>query len=123
MKVIKPVGARVFVEDLEPEVSLVKRGAAVGLSIVVLDENAPKPTTGRVVAVGDDPVIQAMCKIGDVVCFKWSAGVYQQVQGKQYRCLEYREIISCITEQEAPEEQALPQLDDRTSEPSSDPKS
>jgi co-chaperonin GroES (HSP10) len=107
---ITPMGDRIFVDELEPEVSLVKRAEAVGLSIVVNNENVPRPTTGIVVAVGDDPLIQERCKIGDVVSFASHAGVYQQVSGKQYRCLEGREIISRIRNvtPQAPPKQAKP---------------
>lgn len=97
-KIIVPMGDRIFVEELEPEVSVVKRAQAAGLYAVVAPENEPKATTGIVVAIGDDPLIQSRCRLGDIVSFGWSAGVYQQVEGKQYRCLEGREIISLIRE-------------------------
>jgi co-chaperonin GroES (HSP10) len=97
-KYIIPMGDRIFVEELEPETSLQKRAEASGISIVVLDENIPRPTTGVVVAIGDDPLIQSRCKLGDIVSFSQHAGVYQQVEGKQYRCIEGREIISLIRE-------------------------
>src|SRR5258707_1706398 len=89
---IVPMGDRIFVEEIEPEVSLVNRARAAGLYAVVTEENVPKPTTGRIVAVGDDPLIQSRCKLGDVVSFSAHAGVYQEVEGKTYRCLEGREI-------------------------------
>jgi len=37
-----PIGARVLVQDLEPSVSLVERGRAVGLSVVVLVRKRPQ---------------------------------------------------------------------------------
>lgn len=97
-KVIVPMGDRIFVEELEPETSLQKRAEASGLHIITLDENVPKPTTGVIVAIGDDPLIQSRCKLGDVVCFSKHAGIMQLVEGKEYRCLEGREIISLIRE-------------------------
>jgi co-chaperonin GroES (HSP10) len=91
-----PIGARCLVEDLEPEVSLVKRAAKAGLHLVIGEENVPKPTSGKVVAVGSDPLIQELVKLGDVVTFARHAGVYQQIEGKEFRCLELREIIMVI---------------------------
>jgi len=93
---IVPMGDRIFVEELEPEVSLTKRAAAAGLHVAILAENVPKPTTGVVVAIGDDPLIQSRCKLGDIVSFSHHAGIYQEVEGKTYRCIEGREIISLI---------------------------
>lgn len=102
MKTITPLGSRVFVEDLEPEVSLVKRAEAAGIFAVVMEENVPKPTSGRVVAVGSDPLVQELVKVGDVVTFSRTAGLYQQVREKEYRSLELREIIAVIRESEEP---------------------
>lgn len=93
---IMPFGARIFVEDLEPETSLQKRAEDAGLYIVSLDENIPKPTSGRVIAVGTDPLIQEHVSVGDVVTFARHAGLDQYVEGRRYRSLEIREIIAVI---------------------------
>jgi len=95
-EVIIPMGDRCFVEELPVETSLAKRAEGAGLHIVLAEENIPKPTTGIVIALGDDPLIQERLRLGDIVSFAKHAGVYQHVQGKQYRCLEGREIISVI---------------------------
>lgn len=91
-----PLGARVLVTDLEPEASLVKRGQAIGLHVVVLEENAPKPTSGKVEAVGSDPLIQELIQVGDVVLFSKHAGLEVQIEGKSYRSLELREIAHVV---------------------------
>jgi co-chaperonin GroES (HSP10) len=91
-----PLGARVLVTDLEPEASLVKRGQAAGLHVVVLEENAPKPTSGKVEAVGSDPLIQELIQVGDVVLFSKHAGLEVQIEGKSYRSLELREIAHVV---------------------------
>lgn len=96
MPKIVPVGARIFVKELEPETSLEKRAEASGLHLVILDENIPKPTSGIVVAIGNDPLIQEICQLGDTVTFARHAGLIQLVEGAEYRCLELREIIACI---------------------------
>jgi co-chaperonin GroES (HSP10) len=95
-EIIIPMGDRCFVEELPVETSLAKRAEGAGLHIVLAEENIPKPTTGIVVAIGDDPLIQSRIQLGDVVSFAKHAGVYQHVRGAQYRCLEGREIISVI---------------------------
>ena len=93
---ILPIGARCFVEEIEPVDEVTARMAAAGLHAVVLDENVPKPTEGRVVAVGSDPLIQELIRVGDVVTFSRHAGSYQMVEGRTYRNLELREITACI---------------------------
>jgi len=101
-EVIIPMGDRCFVEELPVETSLAKRAENVGLSIVLAEENIPKPTTGIVIALGDDPLIQERLRLGDIVSFARHAGVYQHVKGVQYRCLEGREIISVIRKRPVP---------------------
>jgi co-chaperonin GroES (HSP10) len=100
-EIIIPMGDRCFVEELPVETSLAKRAEDAGLHIVLAEENIPKPTTGIVVAIGDDPLIQSRIQLGDVVSFAKHAGVYQHVRGAQYRCLEGREIISVIRKRPA----------------------
>jgi co-chaperonin GroES (HSP10) len=70
--------------------------AAVGLHAVVLDENVPRPTEGRVEAIGDDPFMQERLKIGDTVTFAKHAGIDQLVEGRTYRVLTHNDIISVI---------------------------
>jgi co-chaperonin GroES (HSP10) len=93
---IFPIGARVFVDPIEPIDEVTARAAAAGLHAVILDENVPKPTEGRVIAIGSDPMIQELIKIGDIVTFSKFAGHEQMVEGRTYRSLELREIIACI---------------------------
>jgi co-chaperonin GroES (HSP10) len=100
MATIMPMGARVLVEDIAPVVDVVERAKKVGLVAVVLDENVPPPTSGKVVAVGTDPLAQELVKVGDVVLFGRNSGVGVQVQGRSYRSLELRELISVIREDE-----------------------
>jgi len=93
---IMPLGARCFVEEIEPIDEVTARARAAGLSVVVLEENKPKATEGRVVAVGTDPLIQEYVHVGDVVTFSKYAGVNQIVEGRTYRNLELREITAVI---------------------------
>jgi co-chaperonin GroES (HSP10) len=97
-----PIGARILVLDLEPEVSIVKRAQNAGLHIVVLDENKPQPTSGLVKAVGTDPLIQEMCSVGDTVLFSRHAGTHVFVEGVEYRSLELRDIAYVIKPDDAP---------------------
>ena len=87
-----PLGSRVLVTDLEPEISLVKRAEKAGLYAVVLEEHVPKPTSGKVEAVGPDPLVQEQISVGDIVLFTRHAGYMVQIEGREYRSLEYREI-------------------------------
>lgn len=91
-----PIGSRCLVTDLDPEVSLVKRAEAAGLHLVIGEENVPKPTSGKVEAVGSDPLIQELISVGDIVLFARHAGLEVQIEGKAYRSLELREIAHVI---------------------------
>jgi len=102
MKTIRPVGARLLVKDLEPEADLVRRGARSGLTVVVNEENVPRPTSGLVMAVGSDPLTQEEVSVGDVVMFHPYAGHFVSVEGETFRSLELREITSVIRESPDP---------------------
>lgn len=93
---IMPIGARVFVELIEPIDEVTARARAAGLHAVILDENLPKPTEGRVIALGTDPMIQELFRLDDIVTFSRYAGHEQIVEGRTLRSLELREIIACI---------------------------
>jgi len=93
---ILPAFERCFVKDLEPETSLKKRAEAAGLHVVLAEENLPKPTSGKVVAIGPGELIRELVELDDVVTFSRHAGTFQQVEGVEYRCLEYREILAVI---------------------------
>lgn len=108
---IIPFGARVFVDLIDPVDEVSARAAAAGLHVVILDENVPRATSGRVIAVGDDPFIQARVKVNDVVTFAKYAGHDQMVEGRTYRSIEDREIIAVIrrvTEADGPEQPTRP---------------
>lgn len=100
-EIIIPMGDRCFVEELPVETSLAKRAESAGLHIVLGEENIPKPTTGIVIAIGDDPLIQSRLQLGDVVSFSRHAGCEQWVKGVKYRAIEGREIISVIRKRPA----------------------
>jgi co-chaperonin GroES (HSP10) len=91
-----PIGPRVLVTDLEPEVSIKKRAEAAGIYAVVSEENTPKPTSGKVEAVGSDPLTQELIAIGDIVLFARHAGIMVQIEGREYRSLELREVAHVI---------------------------
>jgi chaperonin GroES len=93
---IMPFGARVFVELIDPVDEVTARAAAARLYVVVMEENLPRPTEGRVVAIGTDPFIQELVQLGDIVTFSKFAGHEQIVEGHTYRVLEDREIIAII---------------------------
>src|SRR4029077_5898975 len=97
-----PLGARVLVTDLEPEVSIKKRAEAAGLYAVIADENVPKPTSGKVEAIGSDPLTQELISVGDTVLFGRNAGIMVQIEGREYRSLELREIAHVIKPDLAP---------------------
>ena len=101
-KTITPMGARIFVEPIEAETSLEKQAEKINLKLVLEERSKPRPTTGTVVALGEDPAVQALLRVGDQVIFSRFAGSEVQVEGTTYLCLELHELISVIREEADP---------------------
>lgn len=94
VKVMKPLGARVIVEELKSSLSLTERGKQSGLTVVAYDENLPQNTMGKILALGTDPLLHEVVKVGQVAFFSKSAGVKQYLEGRQFRILELQEILA-----------------------------
>jgi co-chaperonin GroES (HSP10) len=92
MKTLKPLGARVYVEDIVTTLSIEERAQRAGFVAIVNEENRPKATQGRVVAIGTDPFIQEHIVVGDVVFFSSLAGTRIYVAERELRCLEFNEL-------------------------------
>lgn len=88
----KPLGARLLVEPIITTLSLEERAAAAGLEIVIENENKPRPTQGRVIALGSDPLLREEVKEGDIVFFHPYSGSEVTLCGKTYRQLEHVDI-------------------------------
>lgn len=99
MSKIVPMGSRILVTDLNPVTELEERARASGIHVVLTEQSIPKPTTGLVVAIGPDPLLQEQIKVGDTVVFAKYAGTSIQVEGTTYRSLEFQEIITVIREE------------------------
>jgi co-chaperonin GroES (HSP10) len=100
MQKLMPLGARVMVEDITPLDDISARAEKAVIHAVVFEHNVPKPTTGKVIAVGSDPEVQRLIKVGDTVFFAKHGGIMTQVEGKTYRTLEFHEITSVLKEEE-----------------------
>ncbi len=102
---VKVVGPRLLLELEEPEDMEAKRAAASGLVIVRKDTAKPRPTTGVVVAVGTDPLIQQwQVQVGTRLSFASTAGDRQLLEGKEYRLIELQEIKMILPALQAPTE-------------------
>ena len=89
----KPLGARVLVDLEEAVDSLTKRAEVSKLHIVIATKNKPRPTTGKILLLGTDPLINDMGLVpGMRVSFGPNSGDRQFFQGKEYRLLELQEI-------------------------------
>jgi len=89
----KPLGARVLIELEEAEDQVTKRAQEAGLHVVIDNRNKPRPTTGTIVEMGDDPLISDMGLLPGVrVSFGPNAGDRQFINGKEYRLLELQEV-------------------------------
>ena len=102
---LMPVGPRILVKDVEPLDDLSARAKQSGIHVVVFEHNVPKPTTGLIVALGSDPEVQRLFKIGDIVFFNRFAGTETIVEGQKYRTLEFHEVTNILRQDvtEAPE--------------------
>ena len=96
MKIAIPIGARVFVEVYPVKDSVTERYKAAGLHAVTLESNRPMPTSGKIVAVGSDPLVQETLKVGDIVIFQKHAGSEIQIEGRTLRSLDLHEIITVV---------------------------
>lgn len=107
----KPIGARVLVQDIITEIDLVARGAKLGLQIITDERNTPKPTVGRVVEIGTDPMLREVgIRKGAIVQFGKLAGTWVYLEGVQFRSLELDEIIGVDDSTTEPEPKREPVL-------------
>lgn len=104
MQLMKPIGARVLVKDIPPVDEVTERAKRAGLYAVVKPENMPRATSGTIIAIGTDPMVQEVFQEGDIVFFSKFAGTMIQIEGKEYRSLELREVITASRQTEFPSE-------------------
>lgn len=95
---VRTIGPRCLVLPEVPLDEVTARMVAAGLHAVVADKNKPKPTTGIVKGVGNDPLITELVKIGDRVSFAPHAGWKTIIEGVSYLTLEAQEIINVLEE-------------------------
>jgi co-chaperonin GroES (HSP10) len=88
------------VEPIITTLTLEERARKAGLEIVVERDNVPKPTVGKVIALGGDPLMNEEIKEGNVVFFHWHAGHDVTFAGVTYRQLEHPEVTGVMTWQE-----------------------
>lgn len=99
-KVIRPLGARVIVEEIVTTLSLEERGSKLGITVITDDSNRPRPTQGKVIALGTDPFLQENGLVeGCIVSFAPHAGIRVYVEEREYRSLEFQELIAITTEE------------------------
>lgn len=96
----KPLGARLLVEPIITTLSLEERAKNAGLEIVVEHDNRPRPTQGKVIALGPDPLLREQIKEGDLVFFAPYAGNEVTLSGVSYRQLELPDVTGVITQEE-----------------------
>ena len=94
----RPLGARLLVEPIITTLSLEERAAQAGLEIVVEHDNRPRPTQGRVIALGSDPLLREEIKEGDIVFFHPYDGSEVTLAGVTYRQLEHQMITGVMSE-------------------------
>ena len=91
-KKFKVVGARVLVDPIITTLSIVERGKLSNIEVIVTQEEIKKKTQGRVVAIGNDPLVHELVKIGDIVHFIWHAGHETHIEDHEYRMIEMQDI-------------------------------
>jgi len=90
---LKPLGSRIWVQDIVESLSIEQRAEAAGFVVIVNDNNRPKSTKGKVVAIGSDPMLHELIKVGDVVFFRHTAGDRIMHGELELRSLEWQEVI------------------------------
>jgi len=102
----KPLGARLLVDPIVTTLSLEERArraigpnAPNGLEIVVEHDNRPRPTQGKVIALGPDPLLHEQIKEGDIVFFHHYSGHEVTLEGVTYRVLELPEITGVMQDE------------------------
>ena len=90
---INPIGARVFVREIQVIDEVTKRAEEAGLAVVIAEASKPKPTMGIVLKVGNDPLMSELCEPGWIVMFSKHAGSTFMEHGQMYRNIELHEII------------------------------
>lgn len=100
MQAAFPVGARLWIDLIIPEDETTSRAKKAGLYVATLEVNQPRPTSGRVVAIGNDPLVKETFKVGDTVFFGRFAGHDVQLEGRMYRSLELHEITAVLRDEE-----------------------
>ena len=92
---LNPVGAVVFVRDIQPVDEVTARAEAAGLLAVVAPENAPPSTMGVILKVGTDPFLTQELGLapGWVVTYsKHSTRTFME-SGQEYRIIGAHEIV------------------------------
>ncbi len=87
-----PVGSRIYVRDITPQDEITVRAQEAGLHVIIDEAHKPRPTMGIVVAIGEDPYVQELYKVGMILMFSKHAGDTFMESGQQYRILEPHEI-------------------------------
>lgn len=96
----KPLGARLLVDPIITTVTLEERAKQAGLELVLEHENIPRPTQGRVIALGSDPFLHEQIKVGDIVMFHHLSGHDVTLTGITYRQLELTDITGVLQDDE-----------------------
>lgn len=99
MKISRPLGSRILVEDIITTLSIEQRAKNAGFVAIVNEDNRPKSTQGRVIAVGTDPLLQDEIHLGDVVSFSYLSGTRIYIDEHEFRSLEFNEIIMVTREE------------------------
>jgi chaperonin GroES len=105
---LTPLGPRLVVVPIESDSVEVKQLEKSGLVLPekYADKYKPRPSTGTVVAVSEDPVTSALVRVGDIVLFALHSGTPITVQGQDLIILEDRDILGKLEEEHADAEKA-----------------
>ena len=105
---LTPLGPRLVVIPIESTSVEVKQLEQSGLVLPekYADKYKPRPSTGTVVAVSEDPVTSALVRVGDIVLFALHSGTPITIQGQDLIILEDRDILGKLEEARADEAKA-----------------
>jgi co-chaperonin GroES (HSP10) len=99
-KKLIPVGERCLVIEDKPQTIEDDLRQKYDIVIVHTEKDHSRPTTGKVVAVGNGPLINEMLQVGDTVFFAQYAGTYTTVENVRYRNLLWSDITDVLRDEE-----------------------
>src|SRR5262245_49044680 len=98
IKIPKPIGGRVNIRPIKSTLTIEERYRKAGLIGVAAEKERPRNSSGIIVSISIDPLIQENFKVGMMVWFPPLLGTDILFLGHSFRTLDFGDILN--TEEE-----------------------